>query len=146
MSEADASKEKKSDPMEMFRGMRDAYLSAMAKTMQEAVKTEAYAQTSGAILDSYLTASGPAKEALDKSMLQTLEQLSLPSRADVLSLSERFTNVELRLDDMDAKLDGLIKLLKGSLGATAGTKADKPSPAAKAPATKPAAARKATKS
>lgn len=146
MSEADASKEKKSDPMEMFRGMRDAYLGAMAKTMQEAVKTEAYAQTSGAILDNYLTASGPVKEALDKSMLQALEQLSLPSRMDVLSLSERFTNVELRLDDMDAKLDGLIKLLKGSMGTTAASKADQPSPAAKAATTKQTPARKKTKS
>jgi hypothetical protein len=114
MSVEDPSKEKPYDPMELFRGMRDAYLGAMARTMSEAVKTDAYAQTSGAVLDHYLTLSGPVKEAVDKSMIRALEQLSLPSRMDVLSLSERFTNIEMRLDDMDAKLDGLVSLLKST--------------------------------
>jgi len=35
----------------------------------------------------------------------------MPSRADVLSLAERFTNVEMRLDDMDAKLDRIERAL-----------------------------------
>ena len=114
MSVGDASNEKRYDPMETFRGMRDAYLGAMAKTMTEAVNSESYAQASGTMLESYLNASAPVKEALDRSMLQTLEQLSLPSRLDIISLAERFTNLELRLDDMDSKLDELMKLTKTS--------------------------------
>ncbi len=114
MSVGDASNEKRYDPMETFRGMRDAYLGAMAKTMTEAVNSESYAQASGTMLENYLNASAPVKEALDRSMLQTLEQLSLPSRLDIISLAERFTNLELRLDDMDSKLDELMKLTKTS--------------------------------
>src|SRR5271165_7209814 len=97
------------DPMDPWRGMRDAYLDVWAKTMVEAVNSEAYAQASGAILDSYLTASSPFREAVEKTMLKVLEQMSMPSRSDFVSLAERMTNVEMRLDDMDAKLDCILQ-------------------------------------
>lgn len=99
--------EKTYDPFEPFRSMRDAYLDSMSKAMIDAVNTEGYAQATGAMLDCYLTASAPFRDALEKAMRQTLQQLSLPSRQEVAALAERFTNVELRLDDMDAKLDRL---------------------------------------
>jgi polyhydroxyalkanoate synthesis regulator phasin len=103
------------DPLEPFRGMRDAYLDAMAKTMVEAVNTDAYAQASGAMLDSTLTMSAPFREAIEKSMLQVLQQLSLPSRQDIIALAERFTNLEMRLDDMDASLDSVRNTLEKSM-------------------------------
>ena len=43
----------------------------------------------GPILDSYLTASSPFREVLEKSMLRVLEQLSMPSRPDFIALAER---------------------------------------------------------
>src|SRR5579863_9649086 len=101
------------DPFEPFRGMRDAYLDAVSKTMIDAVNTESYAQASGAMLDYYLTASTPFREALEKSMVQALQQLSLPSRQEVAALAERFTNVEMRLDDLDAKLDRILNAING---------------------------------
>jgi len=101
------------DPMQSFRDLRDAYLDAMAKTMVEAVNTEAYAQTSGAMLEGCLTAATPFREVMEKSMTQALQQLSLPSRQEVAALAERFTHVEMRLDDMDAKLDRMEALLRG---------------------------------
>lgn len=99
------------DPFESLREMRDAYLDSMAKVMVEAVNTEGYAQANGAMLDSYLTASAPFREALEKWMVQSLQQLSLPSRQEVAALAERFTNMEMRLDDVDAKLDQIAKLI-----------------------------------
>ncbi len=115
MGQADPPKEKQDkpyDPLEAFRGMRDAYLGAMAKSMVVTVNTEAYAQATGEVLDTYLVMTAPAKEALDRSMLQAIEQMSLLSRSDVLGVAERFTNMEMRIDDMDAKLDELLKLAK----------------------------------
>jgi hypothetical protein len=109
MSEDKAESSKPFDPLESFRGMRDAYLDAMAKAMVEAVNTEGYAQASGAMLDNSLTMSAPFREAMEKSMLQVLQQLSLPSRQDFAALADRFTNLEMRLDDMDAKLDRIEK-------------------------------------
>ncbi len=99
------------DPFEPFRAIRDKYLDAMAKTMVDAVNTESYAQATGAMLEGYLTAAAPVREAMDKSMTQALQQMSLPSRQEVAALAERFTNVEMRLDDMDATLDRIERLL-----------------------------------
>jgi len=99
---------KRFDPMEPWRGMRDAYLDAWAKSMVNTVNSEAYAQATGTMLDSYLSVSAPFRDAVEKAMLKTLEQLAMPSRADVVSIAERMTNIEMRLDDMDAKLDRLI--------------------------------------
>lgn len=99
------------DPMAAFREMRDTYLEACAKAMVETVNSEVYAKASGTMLDSCLSASAPFREATEKAMLQALQQLSMPSRADFISLAERFTNVEMRLDDIDAKLEGIEKRL-----------------------------------
>ena len=93
------------DPMEPFRGIRDAYMDVWAKTMVDMVNSEAYAQATGTMLDTYLTVSAPFREAVEKAMVKTLEQLAMPSRADITSLAERMTHIELRLDDLDAKLD-----------------------------------------
>jgi hypothetical protein len=98
------------DPMAAFRSMRDTYLDAWAKAMVEGVNSEAYAKANGAILDTYLTASAPFREATEKAMLQALQQLSMPSRADFVGLADRLINIEMRLDDMDAKLDRIEKL------------------------------------
>jgi hypothetical protein len=43
-----------------------------------------------------------------------LEQFSLSSFHQVTTLAERFTNLEMRLDDLDSKLDRIVEL---SLGA-----------------------------
>ncbi len=102
---------KRFDPMEPWRGMRDVYMDAWGKTMVDMVNSEAYAQASGAMLDSYLTVSAPFREAIEKAMLKTLEQLAMPSRAEVVSIAERMTNIEMRLDDIDAKLDNIQRLI-----------------------------------
>ena len=109
MSEDQAGSSKPFEPFEQFRSMRDVYLDGMAKVMVDAVNTEAYAQATGAMLENSLTISAPFREAMEKSMLQVLQQLSLPSRQDFTALADRFTNLEMRLDDMDAKLDRIEK-------------------------------------
>jgi hypothetical protein len=111
MGDEQARNGKPFDPMDPWRGMRDAYLDVWAKAMTDVVNSEAYAQATGAMLDSYLTASSPFREAVEKTMLKVLEQMSMPSRSDFVSLAERMTNVEMRLDDMDAKLDHILQLV-----------------------------------
>ena len=100
------------DPFEALRGLRDSYLDSMSKVMINAVNSEEYAQASGTWLSGYLTLTAPAREALDKAMLQALEQFSLPSRQQVAVLAERLTNIEMRCDDMDAKLDQILELAR----------------------------------
>jgi hypothetical protein len=38
-------------------------------------------------------------------MTQVLTNANMPTRADVTGLAERLTNIEVRLDDLEAKLD-----------------------------------------
>ena len=111
MADEPASNGNPCDPTAAFRDVRDTCLDAWAKAMVNLVNSEAYAKTSGTVLDTYLTASAPMREAMEKGMLQTLQQLSMPSRAEFVGLAERMTNVEMHLDDMDAKLDRIEKLL-----------------------------------
>ncbi len=120
MADEKASTAKPFDPMDPWRGMRDAYLDIWAKGMVETVNSEAYAQASGAILDSYLTTSSPFREAVEKTMLKVLEQMSMPSRADVISIAERMTNVEMRLDDLDTKLDNILQKMSQTAPAERG--------------------------
>jgi hypothetical protein len=101
---------KAADPLEQWRDLRDVCLDAWAKAMGETVNSEAYTQTSGAVLETYLTASSPFRDAQKKAMISALEQLNMPSRADFVSLAERLANLELLLDDMAAKLDQVHQL------------------------------------
>jgi hypothetical protein len=98
------------DPLEPWREMRETYMKAWAKTMGEAVNSEEYAKSSGAILETYLSAAAPFRDAQKKVMVSALEQMNMPSRTDFISLAERMTNVELLLDDMDAKLSQIHQL------------------------------------
>src|SRR5581483_405121 len=109
---SDSQQEKPFDPFEAWRGVRDASMDVWAKTMVETVNSEAYARTSGAMLDAWLTGSAPFREMLEKTMIQALHQLSMPTRQDFIVLAERLTNIEMRLDDMDAKLDVVVQALR----------------------------------
>jgi len=119
MAEKQSTNGKDHDPIGAFREMRDNYLDAWAKSMVETVNTDAYAKATGMLLDTYLSASSPFREAVEKSMLQTLQQLSMPSRADFVSLAERITHIEMKLDDLDAGLDRIEKLLTKPIARTA---------------------------
>ena len=112
MAETNEQQAKTFDPFEPFREVRDAYLEAMSKTMIDAVNSEAYAKATGAMLDWSLTAAEPFRDGMEKAVLHAMQQLSFPSRQEVSALAERFTNLELRVDDMDAKLDRIMSLLE----------------------------------
>lgn len=111
MPEQQAPNGKPFDPVESFREVRDNYLDSWAKVMIDVVNTDAYAKATGTMLETCLSMSAPFRTAVEKAMLQTLQQLSLPSRDDFVTLAQRVTNVELKLDDVDAKLDRIEKLL-----------------------------------
>ena len=47
------------------------------------------------------------RKAMEKVMAENLANMNMPTRAELTTLAGRMTNVEMRLDDMDAKLDRL---------------------------------------
>jgi len=93
------------DPTGMLKKMRDTSMEAWSKMMIDFVNTEAYAQATGTMLDAWLATSSPFRKALESAMARALAEVNLPSREDVIRVAERLTNIELRLDDLEAKLD-----------------------------------------
>src|SRR5450631_1664342 len=100
MTEPQAETKKIAAPPDPWREMRDVYMDTWAKAMGETVKSPAYSEASGAMLETLLTTSAPFRDAQKKMMVSTLKQLNMPSRADFVSLAERLANLELLLDDM----------------------------------------------
>jgi len=117
------------DPTGMLKSMRDANMDAWSKMMIQLVNTDAYGQATGTMLDGWLTSSAPFRKMIEKVMTQVLTNLNMPTRADVISLAERLANIELRLDDLEAKLD---ESQRAARKATAGPKT-KPGTADKQP-------------
>jgi hypothetical protein len=91
--------------LDAFKKARDSGLEAWAKAMIGWVNTEAYAKSTGAMLDWYLTATAPVRQVLQKTVEQTLTQFNLPIRGDITNLAERLTHIEMVLDDIAAKLE-----------------------------------------
>ena len=93
------------DPTGMIKSVRDQGMDAWSKMMVQLVNTEAYSQATAAMLDAWLQTSAPFRKALETTMTQVLTNLNMPTRGDITGLAERLTNIELRLDDMEAKIE-----------------------------------------
>jgi hypothetical protein len=120
------------DPFGLWKQSQQAMLETWSKSMTDAVNSAPYSEATGRMLDMYLTASAPLRKVIDQTMTQLLNQLSLPSRAEVISLAERMTNIELRLDDLDARLDTIqrgIEQTARAVAALAALAASAPIPA-----------------
>jgi hypothetical protein len=102
------------DPTGMFRDMRSATLDSWSKMMIQCVNTEGYARATGAMLDAWLSASTPFRKAVEAAMTGVLANMGLPLRTDVTGLGERLTHIEMRLDDLEAKLDEVLRNASGS--------------------------------
>ena len=100
------------DPLGTLRTLRDVNLEALSKIMIDLVNSEAYSRATSQWLDTYLTLSQPFQRILETSMTQVLARLNMPTRADVTSLAERMTNIEMRLDDLDAKFDDILHAIQ----------------------------------
>lgn len=107
------------DPFGLWKQTQQAMLESWSKSMTDAVNTGPYAETTGRMLDTYLTIAAPMRKIVEQTMTQLLNQLSLPSRAEVVSLAERMTNIELRLDDLDARLDDIQRGVERTASAVA---------------------------
>ena len=95
------------DPFAMWRNLRDANMDTWATIMGEFVNSEPYSQATAQWLDTYLTVSQPFQKVIETTMTRALTQFNMPVRTDIISLAERLTNIELRLDDLEAKIDEL---------------------------------------
>ncbi|HEX8728355.1 MAG TPA: poly(R)-hydroxyalkanoic acid synthase subunit PhaE [Ktedonobacterales bacterium] len=132
------------DPLGFWRTTQDSALDSWSKSMVELVNSEPYAEATARMLDSYLSMSIPMRKLLSQTMEQTLSQFNMPTRTEVVSLAERMTNIEMRLDDMDARMDDILRLLKSVASAQASAPAEPPAARAAARPTRAIATRATT--
>jgi len=92
--------------------LRDVNLEALSKIMIDLVNSEAYSRATSQWLDTYLTLSQPFQCVIETTMTQVLAGLNMPTRAEVTSLAERMTNIEIRLDDLDTRFDDILRAIQ----------------------------------
>lgn len=107
------------DPTGMLKSLRGQSMDAWSKMMVQFVNTDEYAEATASALNTWLTSSTPFRKAMEKGMAEALASLNMPTRAELTTLAGRLTNIEMRLDDMDGKMDELLRLV----GKTRKTKA-----------------------
>jgi hypothetical protein len=101
-----------SDPFAQMVQFYDDWTKTWAGAASEVVSSKGFADSVAQQLESTLSMTQLMRRQMSEVMEQSLQQMSLPSRKQVLDIAERMTSIEMRLDDMEAKLDEVLHLLK----------------------------------
>ena len=70
-----------------------------------------FAESMGQQMQGFLEATKLVRQQMKTAMEQSLQQMNVPSREQIVSLAERLTSVEMRVDDIEAKVDECLDLL-----------------------------------
>ena len=128
------------DPLKLVRDARDAGMDAWAKLMLRLTGSHEYQRVQGFVFKPTLLAIAMFRKASDSTMGGVLGNLNMPSREEVLQISQRLTHIEMALDDLAAGLDQL----RRSAGAGAGASKPQRSPSRDVPTeTRPVSAKDA---
>lgn len=100
------------DPLAFWKQLHDIQMQGWAKFMSETVGSENFAQTMGQSITSYLETANPVQKQVEQAMAHYLQRMNMPTHQEVVSLAERLTQLELRVDDLDAKIDEVLERLK----------------------------------
>jgi hypothetical protein len=101
------------NPFSALKPFQDAWMDSWAKALINLVNNEAFANMMGQVMGQNLQASEPFRRQMAKLTEGHLQQLNLATGGELRSLGERLTKLELRADDLDAKLDEILGLLRG---------------------------------
>ena len=104
--------EPKVDPFAHMIKFYDTWSKAWSQAMSEAVSSKSFAESMGQQIEGSLEALALARKQMNEIMAQYLQQMNLPTRNEVISLAERLTKIEMVMDDIDAKVDEVLDLLK----------------------------------
>ena len=94
-----------SDPFAPLVQFTERWMKTWSSVMSDVVASESFADAMGEQLEVMLEATKLVRQQMKVSMEQTLQQMNMPTRDQILGLAERLTNIEMRLDDLEAKAD-----------------------------------------
>ncbi|MGO4889069.1 polyhydroxyalkanoic acid synthase subunit PhaR [Anaerobacillus sp. MEB173] len=95
------SEQKTFDPYSIWKDYYKNVENYWGQTMDEKMKTEEFSEWLGKVVDLNLL----YKQMADKSAKQYLEQMNLPSREDLSSLSSLIVNLDAKVDDLEEQLE-----------------------------------------
>jgi hypothetical protein len=91
--------------VEKARGLRDSVMEDVAKLTLAWTSSNTYQAINAAIAKPLFLLLGISRKATGSAMADLLARLNMPSREDVLALSQRLTRIEMVLDDLGAGMD-----------------------------------------
>lgn len=95
------SDQKTFDPFMLWKDYYRNVETYWGKTLEENMQKEEFSEWLGKVVDLNML----YKQMVDKSAKQYLEQMNLPSRDDLSSLSSLIVNLDAKVDDMEDRLE-----------------------------------------
>jgi polyhydroxyalkanoic acid synthase PhaR subunit len=93
------------DPFELWRQIYETNERAWNAVLERTVNNPAFAESSGKILETFLSAQKTVRD----NMRSYLEQINLPTREDIARLGELIVSLEEKIDQLDDRVARLEK-------------------------------------
>ncbi|GAC1330151.1 MAG: hypothetical protein NVSMB2_28900 [Chloroflexota bacterium] len=103
------------DPFELWRQIYETNERAWNAVLEQTVNTPAFAESSGKILETFLSAQKTVRD----NMRAYLEQINLPTREDIARLGELIVSLEEKVDQLDDRLANLERSVSTATSASA---------------------------
>jgi polyhydroxyalkanoic acid synthase PhaR subunit len=98
-----SSSSRPTDPFELWRQIYETNERAWNAVLERTVNNPAFAESSGKILETFLSAQKTVRD----NMRSYLEQINFPTREDIARLGELIVALEEKVDRLDDRLAGL---------------------------------------
>jgi polyhydroxyalkanoic acid synthase PhaR subunit len=105
------------DPFELWRQIYETNERAWNAVLERTVNNPAFAESSGKILETFLSAQKTVRD----NMRSYLEQINLPTREDIARLGELIVSLEEKVDQLDDRLANLERSVTAATTALAKT-------------------------
>src|ERR671926_1305467 len=115
MSSTDPSARRPQDPFELWRQIYETNERAWNAVLERTVNNPAFAESSGKILETFLSAQKTVRD----NMRMYLEQINLPTREDIARLGELIVSLEEKVDQLDDRMSAIEATLRSRAPAAA---------------------------
>lgn len=100
------------DPFAQMFQFYDNFSKSWSGVMSEAVGSKSFAESMSQQMEGSLDTLTLFRRQFGDMMEQYLQLLNLPTRKEITNIAQRLTHLEMALDDLNAKMDDILDLLK----------------------------------
>lgn len=95
----------------LWKQFLDQSIEAWSRALGQAMHTEAFAQLLGRYLDQWLSAAGPARQAMEQTLDGALATLNLASRSQLTRVARQIVELDERVERMEDHLRVVVRKL-----------------------------------